>query len=312
MAATSVSVVIAAYNAERTIEAAVASVARQTLLPLELLVVDDASTDGTAAAAGRAVAALPGGRVLRQPRNGGPAAARNAGVAAATGEWVAFLDGDDVWLPWKLERQTAAVARQPDVALWAGGSVRFATAAELARLLELPAPAVDDPRPVHLEEFVRHNPVATSTVLLRRSVFRACGGFDPGFRGPEDFDLWLRVSAVAPIWLGEAAVALYRFVPGSLSMDERRFLPQVLGVLAKAFAPGGALAAHAGWRATAESTQYWNASWMAFNRGDRRSAVGLLRGAYRLHREGGSRVARPWLRLLARYLVGRRLPDETA
>ena len=101
----SVSVVIPVFEARETLKAALASVAAQTLQPLEILVVDDASPvppDVPAPA-----------RTLRAPRNRGPAAARNLGIAAARGRFVAFLDADDLWLPGKLAAQAEAALARP-------------------------------------------------------------------------------------------------------------------------------------------------------------------------------------------------------
>lgn len=108
MTVPSISVVIPARNRETTLGACLESVLGQTWPPGEIIVVDDASTDGTAALA--ASYAARGVGVLRLTRAGGAQAARNAGIHAATGEWIAFQDSDDIWLADKLERQVAALA----------------------------------------------------------------------------------------------------------------------------------------------------------------------------------------------------------
>src|SRR6201994_3251093 len=105
------SVVIPAFNAATTIRAAVRSTLSQTMPVLEVIVVDDGSTDATA----EVVAAMEDPRVRLVSRaNGGPSAARNAGIAAARGEWVAFLDSDDLWLPRYVETATAALSGAPN------------------------------------------------------------------------------------------------------------------------------------------------------------------------------------------------------
>src|SRR5690348_10269988 len=101
-----VSVVIPAFNAAEYIGQAIDSVLAQTHQPIEIIVVDDGSTDQTAQIAAAYPAPV---RVLRKP-NGGPASARNMGIAAATGSWIALLDADDRWLANKLERQLRHVA----------------------------------------------------------------------------------------------------------------------------------------------------------------------------------------------------------
>jgi glycosyltransferase involved in cell wall biosynthesis len=281
-------------------------------------------------------------RLLRQAQNAGPAAARNAGIAAAKGEWIAFLDADDIWLPRHLEVLMAA-ARETGAALVCGESVRFQGEAAGGEREEgrggnsRVSPATQQPnnlgieilQAISLEELARHNPIATSATMVRRDVLDAVGGFDPQFRGPEDYDLWMRVAALRAATVtgyslsvvGNTSiqepithnlvflptpVSLYRYVPGSLSMDERRFLPEVLRVIDKAFGPDGAMAAHPEWRQSAVSTQYWNASWMAFNRGDRPGALRLWWKAWRMNRKASPPVERAWFRLLGRYVVGKR------
>ncbi|OWY63267.1 hypothetical protein B7486_54025, partial [cyanobacterium TDX16] len=109
-----VSLVMTAWNAERFLGEALASVVAQTCLPDEVVVVDDGSTDGTAAVAGSFGARLAGLQVLQRPHEG-IGAARNAGIAASTGGLVCFLDADDLWLPAKQERQLAAFAERPEL-----------------------------------------------------------------------------------------------------------------------------------------------------------------------------------------------------
>lgn len=113
-----VSVVIPAYNSERTIRNTIDSVLGQTMSSLEVIVVDDASTDGTV----HAVEAVddPRVRLLRSPRNSGPSASRNMGWKDARGRWVAFVDADDAWVPERLEHLLAAAGNESDcfVADW--------------------------------------------------------------------------------------------------------------------------------------------------------------------------------------------------
>ena len=207
------SVVIPTYNASATVAVALASVAFQTFRDYEVIVVDDASLDGTAelvelwirqcedSANGQTQSRgqSPHHRIIRLAVNRGPAAARNAGVAAARGEWIAFLDGDDAWLPCRLATQAEALARYPDAVLVCGELAlsRGEAPEDVARRLSDPGTA--GARDVPLEDFLESNPVPTSTVLARRAALTAAGGFDPRFRGPEDIDLWMRIAAAGRI-----------------------------------------------------------------------------------------------------------------
>ncbi len=296
-----ISVVIPAYNAAGTIREALASVEVQGRADLEVIVVDDASRDETPRILRDEVAGRAGYIVLPLARNGGPAGARNAGVARARGTWIAFLDGDDAWMPGRMALQLALAGKHPDVALWCGGTVPL--------MPNVSVPAVIAPptmRDLPLKEFVYHNAVATSTVLVRRAALAAVGGFDEQFVGPEDYDLWMRLARAHRLVRIEQPLSRYRLVPGSLSMDDRKFLPQVLRVLEKGFRAGGALAEFAGLREASVATQYWNASWMGFNRGARGLALRYWWRAYRMDHSSEVGAARPWGRLLLRYLAGRR------
>jgi serine O-acetyltransferase len=173
----SVTVVIPAYNRERTIARAVRSALDQRPRPREIIVVDDGSDDGTADAGEAA-----GARVIRLETNRGVSTARNVGLEAAGTEWVAFLDSDDEWVPGHLDRLRA----------WTDGRVLVADALRsssgrlygnpLGRPLELHSPA--DLFPI--------TPVATSGTMVRRDVAVAAGGFPP-IPLAEDLDLWCRL-----------------------------------------------------------------------------------------------------------------------
>ena len=113
-----VSVVVPAYNAAGFLEEAVTSALGQRYPAVEVLVVDDGSTDGTRAVAGRLAGADARVRVIEMPRNTGrPAMPRNLGIAAAAGEFVAFLDADDTWTSWKLADQVSVMNAHADVIL---------------------------------------------------------------------------------------------------------------------------------------------------------------------------------------------------
>ncbi len=292
-----VSVIIPAFNALETIDESLRSLRGQSFADFETIVVDDGSTDGTA---DHVAAAFPEVILCRQ-RNGGPAAARNAGAEVATGEWLAFLDADDLWLPWRLELQLAGAAKHPDVDLWAGDIQLIGLDDE-----ELSAPGELPPiNWVELSDLAVSNRLATTTVLLRRDLFQELGGFDTRFRGPEDYELWLRVAARGRIALIEYPLVRYRVTPDSLSRNDQRFLPEVEAVLRKAYGPGGVLAGDSRY-AEALACQYVSCSWMAYQSGARRRAVWLmLRSLARYPRPLNVRkIGRAGrLKLLLRYLL---------
>ena len=268
----SVSVIIPAYNVGQYLAAAINSALQQVHLPDEIIVVDDGSTDKTPE-----VAKSFGDRVkyLRQ-ENAGPAAARNLGLREAKCEWVAFLDGDDLWLPWHLSEAMKVKARHPEAALFCGSTIDIDK--------DFRHPGQTRPvaaRKMPLGEFVRHNPVATSTVLARKDAIISTGGFDPSFHGPEDYDLWMRIAAKYHIICIDIPLARYRNRPGSLSMDDRKFLPEVLKVIDKAYGINGALHFMRD-KGRAQAYQYQSAAWMASERDDNKRALGLLKRSFYL------------------------------
>jgi len=179
-----ISVIIPLYNRREEIGRAVASALRQSHAPHEILVVDDASRDGSA----EAVAALGDNRIrlLRHERNQGASAARNTGIAAAEGEWIALLDSDDEWAPGKLARQLDTLRAASDVpaAGVSGYVIRDYRTGEERGF----APVPED---TTLDALVWGCPLGVgSTLLARRSVFAEIGPFATDLPRLEDWE-WL-------------------------------------------------------------------------------------------------------------------------
>jgi glycosyltransferase involved in cell wall biosynthesis len=177
----SISVVIPYFNGSRFIGEALATVHAQTYAPREIIVVDDGSRPEEAAAldlhAGRCT-------VIHLPRNRGPSVARNVGVARAAGDWIAFLDCDDLWAPNKLEAQVAYVESHPGCR-----AVHTGIRAQLADGSE----AVTPKSAVVFDDFLQFPcPIFPSAVLIERMALFECGLFDPTKRCCEDLDLFLR------------------------------------------------------------------------------------------------------------------------
>jgi glycosyltransferase involved in cell wall biosynthesis len=198
-----VSVVVPTYNRAALIARTLRSVLDQSYRNLELLVVDDASTDGTA----EAVAALddPRIRYLRQDTNAGVAAARNRGIAEARGELIAFLDSDDAWLAGKLERQVAAFARAPGRL----GFVYTGTEtihADGRRTILRPERRGFVFRDLLVGMFMHG---AASSGVMRRDVADVVGGFDGSFPAIEDLEFLLRVARFFEVDVVSAPLVRY-------------------------------------------------------------------------------------------------------
>jgi glycosyltransferase involved in cell wall biosynthesis len=207
-----VSVIIAAHNAAQFLGQAVDSALVQSCPPLEIIVVDDGSTDGT-----DRVARAYGDRVtfLRQD-NAGAASARNAGARRASGDWLAFLDADDVWLPEKLERQLAL----SDAPLVYSDRFNIGVLDGLPDIHGKMQPPIDGD--VFVALLIKGNVITTSSVMIRADVFRTLGGFDPGLMVAEDWDLWLRVAADRPVRACREPLVKYRLHPAGASRNPLR------------------------------------------------------------------------------------------
>ena len=183
------SVIIPCYNHAAGLPAAIESVRVQGWPGVEIIVVDDGSTDDTQ----RLLREMSGSdlRTLQQ-HNQGPAAARNAGVRAARGDWVAFLDADDYWLPGKLAAQFEMLARHRE-ARFSYGGVRLRASDGSER--ENGCDFGDRPLLLVLLEGCH---VFTPTIIVRRDSLEETGLFHTGLRTGEDWDLWLRLAARYP------------------------------------------------------------------------------------------------------------------
>lgn len=207
-----VSTIIPAYNCESYIGQAVESALQQTDVDVEVIVVDDGSTDRTWQVLDRF-----DGQISRvRKENGGPARARNHGAGLASGEWVAFLDADDEWLPDKLARQLELADGQTGLIY----TDRFNTG-HLERVGARQSDSVELWEGSIFEPLLLDNFITTSSVLIRRGRFEELGGFDesPTLLGVEDWDLWLRHAADGQVKLCREPLVRYRWHPGSLSSN---------------------------------------------------------------------------------------------
>lgn len=185
-----VSVIIPTYDRLHLLKEAIASVQAQYYRPIELIVVDDGSTDGTA----EQLRGVHNIRLLSIGHTGCPGAARNAGIEASTGDYLAFLDSDDLWEPEKIAVQMEALTGDTDTPiihcreLWLrDGRTVSQTGQRHRRAGWLFADAV------------RKCIIGPSTVLLRRSVLEDVGGFRNDLQIAEDYELWLRVTDQYPV-----------------------------------------------------------------------------------------------------------------
>lgn len=196
----SISVIIPTFNRAATLSRAIDSVIAQTHTADEIIIVDDGSTDETQ----QLLANYPQLKVIRQ-QNLGVSAARNLGIAKASGEWIAFLDSDDAWLPTKLQTQLTALKENQDYRfchteeIWVRNGVRVNQMNKHAK------------SGGHI--FERCLPmcvISPSSTLMHHTLFDSIGHFDESLPACEDYDLWLRLCATEPVlYIEEPQITKY-------------------------------------------------------------------------------------------------------
>ena len=214
MADALVSVVIPAFNSAGWIAETLASILAQEYANLEIIVVDDGSADETT----QVVARFERVKLIRKA-NGGPGSARNMGIRAAHGEYIALVDGDDLWLPGKLRLQMDLLARTGLAWVYCDGFIFDGQTGQntwtFGRVKRLYQGDI-------LEPLLLNNFIASPTPVIRRDVFEAAGYFDEAgpVHLPADWQQWLRIAARYPIGLVRRRLVRYRVHAGSFSVRE--------------------------------------------------------------------------------------------
>jgi len=267
---THVSVVVPTHNRGRLLGRTLRSICAQQSVDLEVLVVDDGSSDDSAVVAAAVDARV---RLLRNPQPAGVSAARNRGIAAARGKWIAFCDDDDLWAPEKLCAQLSAVERAR--AGWVyTGDVNVDD--QLQVLSGSPPPTPD----MVTKTLPRWNPLASgaSNVMIRADVLAATGGFNPRLRRTEDWDLWIRLASTGPPACVRKPLVAYRFHATNIVTDLRSMVDEPRQLAERYRIPVDLAAMHR------------RAAWTALRGGRRGAAIRHYAGA----------VARGDLRSIAR------------
>lgn len=213
-----VSVVIPTYNRASLVTRAIHSVLNQTVAPREIIVVDDGSKDNTA----EVIRAFgPPVRYVSQV-NSGVAAARNTGVRHAQGDWVAFLDSDDDWLPHKLERQLELLDANPDV-VWSCCNFEYLIGDRVksSGLSPVMAQKLGRGGVIHFFDGLQNNlAIGTCGFLVRSKVLAEVGEFDPSLAAGEDRDIWFRIGMRYPR-LAYSTEVCWRYIQGHESLTRR-------------------------------------------------------------------------------------------
>jgi len=231
----SVSVVIPAFNRVGTIRAAVESVLSQSYADFELLVVDDGSSDGTMSAL--AELTDPRLRLLANPCNMGPSAARNTGIRAAQGDWVAFQDSDDEWLPDKLAKQLARISQTGPgcIAAYCGMLINTPQDGSLGPggVRYYPDSSLGEREGNLLEPLLRRNLISTQTLIARRDALLKIGGFDESLLALEDWDCVLQLARMGTFAFVDEPLVKQYFTANSITRNRAKWAPARERVVAK-------------------------------------------------------------------------------
>jgi glycosyltransferase involved in cell wall biosynthesis len=224
-----ISVIIPVYNGERTIQQTIESVLNQTFADFELLVINDGSQDKTLEVVSR----------ISDPRikmfsysNSGVSATRNKGISHAVGEYISFIDADDLWTPDKLEIQVKALQDHPEAAVayswsdWIDESGKFLRAGG----------HITANGNVYSQLLFRDFIESGSNPLIRSQALAEVGGFDQSVNPTEDWDMWLRLAARYEFVLVPFVQILYRISPNSASFDVWKMEAGSIKVIERAFA----------------------------------------------------------------------------
>ena len=221
-----VSVILPAYNAAAHLRRAVDSALAQTMADLEIVIVDDASTDATLEIAGRIAAQDSRVRVLHNERNSGPSVSRNRAIAAARGEWIAILDADDSWFPERLERMLADAGDADVVSddLYTVRGALFKPEEPVLRsMLQEAGFKITRPRRLDIRDLVRYELALLKPIIRRSFLGRHELSYDPTLLRAHDFYLYFEILAQGGRWLQlpEGYYLYYKYGRAAKDKDQR-------------------------------------------------------------------------------------------
>lgn len=217
-----VSVIIPCHNREDTIAEAVESVLSQSFSDLEVIAIDDASTDGTV----NVLRGMSDARLRLGENSGprGPSAARNCGVALSQAPWIAFQDSDDIWLDGKLEAQMARLEGSDYVAAYCGMLVKGDADPQTAVQGRHPDRSISPLEGDILPSLTTGSYISTQMLVIRRDVFEAVGGFDEDLTALVDWELMLRVAQQGPVAFVDEDLVVQRMSDNSITRSSRKRL----------------------------------------------------------------------------------------
>lgn len=213
-----VSVIIPCYNREATLPRTLDSVIDQSYGNIEVIIVDDGSTDASPAVIDDYVSRYPDRFRVIRTSNGGPYAARNLALDNATGEFIAFLDSDDYWAGGKIEKQVKLYEENEELGLQHTAVTQIDGAGNVYKHSVLGEGFSGN----CFRKLLVRNGIATSSVMVPKFVFDKVGNFNEKYRARGDWEMWTRISRAYPIYYIEEELTYYRVHPGMMSTNHPR------------------------------------------------------------------------------------------
>ncbi|OGL66803.1 hypothetical protein A3B21_00160 [Candidatus Uhrbacteria bacterium RIFCSPLOWO2_01_FULL_47_24] len=215
MSTPTISVVCPTYNSVAFVEKTIRTVLEQSVSPFELIISDDGSSDMTLEVVRQATGQAPFPVQILQNTHAGPGAARNAGIQAAKGEWIAFLDSDDLWHKRKIERVTKEIEQHSGVNFFCHNVYHFLNGKQvLTDLASRYRHGIPLPKQLFTNYFI-----GTSAVVCKRDILLSYNGFDETLPSAQDYEMWLRMSPSLNIVMIPEALVWYIDRPESISAN---------------------------------------------------------------------------------------------
>ncbi|MCP1337409.1 glycosyltransferase family 2 protein [Futiania mangrovi] len=224
-----VSIIMPVFNAAPFIAESIGSALGQTFPDVELIVLDDGSTDGSQEAV-QSLADDPRVRIVRSGSSEGPFVLRNRGIGMARGSLIAFLDADDCWHPDKLKRQVAALEAHPEAGLC---HTLVQDITEDGKPIPERLIDMSDFQGDCFRQMLRRNGVGNSSVVVPKQVFEVVGCFDESFRYRGDWEMWVRIAHRFPLIYLNEPLTFYRLHASNVSWNHERLRPYALAVVRK-------------------------------------------------------------------------------
>jgi len=206
-----VSIIIPTYNQSQYLEEAIESVLNQTYKNIEIIIVDDGSTDNTS----EVVKSFDNKIIYIQQKNKGASGARNTGIKKANGQYIAFLDADDMWLKNKLEKQIEFIQNNPEIGLLGTGCYQMIDMSKMIHKKIFPAK-----NEILQKDLIKYNPFIQSSVMIKKDVFNHIDLYDEKFKESEDYDLWLRIAQKYKVANLEQSLVTKKYYAKGLSKDK--------------------------------------------------------------------------------------------